>query len=181
MKPKSGRRRVTDRGLRDQRFHILLTKSEYQFIINTAKKNSRTASDELRRRLLTTFGGKYTDDFADVIGDEIAIKALERRGWFQCVDQRYGGTVLVPPGSAPPGPFVPVNIEEAVPQIIAAENVERTLRGVFEAFGIPVEQRTSIREGLFRTLIKHLPKREGEGMGALPAPATAERVSAIGR
>jgi hypothetical protein len=174
---KSGRRRVTNSGLRDQRFHILMTRSEYEFVINTAKKNARTASDELRRRVLATFG--YED--MEAISTKAAIRALEKAGWFQCMDARYGGAVLLPPGSAPPGPFVPINIEEPVPQIVAAENIERLLRGVFEAFGIPTEQRTALREGLFRTLTKQLPKREEEGGRVASAPVQAERVSALGR
>jgi hypothetical protein len=162
---------------RDQRFHILLTPSEYQLVTETAQRNARSASDEVRRRLLATFGYENMD----AIDTKVALKVLEKVGWFQCMDPRYGGAVLLPPGSAPPGPFIPVNIEEPVPQIVAAENVERTLRGVFEAFGIPAEQRTAIREGLFRTLTKHLPKRGEEEGRTTSAPVSAERMSALGR
>ena len=67
-------------------------------------------------------------------------------------DPRYGGTVLLPPGSAPPGPFMVEGKE--LPTAAASESVEKTLRGVFTAFDIPIEQRSTLRHAVLEALTK---------------------------
>jgi hypothetical protein len=155
-----------------------MAKEERQVIVELAKRGNRGISEEVRRRVIATLG---EEQFLDAIDANVAVKVLERRGWLECSDPRYGGAVLLPPGSAPPGPFVPIGVEVPMPQIVAEASIERTLRGVFEAWGIPVEQRTAIREGLFMTLTKHLPKRGEEEERTTSAPVLAERVSATSR
>jgi len=166
VKSKGGRPRVPAAQRREKQFHLLMYIDEYQRLYEWAKKNQRSTSEEMMQRVRATFAEPrlYEDAKALEQGNvEKAIDVLLAKGWIRAHDPRYGGAVLLPPGSSPPGSFIPAEQSPIpLPAIVAAENVERTLRGVFDVWGIPVEQRSAIREGLFRTLIKHLPKRREE-------------------
>ena len=162
---KGGRPRLPAGQRREKQFHILMYMDEYRRLMEAAKQNGRSTSDEVMQRVRATFAHAeaYVNAFALEQGNtEKALEVLLAKGWIQAHDPRYGGAVLLPPGSAPPGSFIPPDEQRVIPlpEIVAAENVERTLRGVFDVWGIPVEQRSAIREGLYRTLVKHLPKGE---------------------
>jgi hypothetical protein len=134
---------------RDKVLYIAVTEAEHLEITRIAEKNGRTISDEVWKRLRSTLD---SDDMwgkpAKVVGTHFLIQA----GWVEHYDPRYGGTVLLPPGSAPPGPFMVEGKE--LPTAAASESVEKTLRGVFTAFDIPIEQRSTLRHAVLEALTK---------------------------
>lgn len=152
MQAKSSKRK------RHKVLFIAVADADHRRIADLARQNSRTISEEVLRRLKATLG-----DRGDADSTKLAIQILTNQGWIQHHEARYGGAVLLPPGSAPPGPFI-VDGEE-LPTVVASESVEKTLRGVFSAFDIPVEQRNPLRLALFEALTKIVPKTKGGKWG----------------
>src|SRR5262249_27814709 len=149
---------------RNKVLFIAVSDADHQRIADLAKQNSRTISEEVLKRLKATLGHR-----GDAETTKLGIQVLLNQGWIEHKSLRYG-TELLPPGNAPPGPFI-VDGQE-LPTIVASESVEATLRGVFHAFGIPLEQRDPLREALFEALRKIVPTKKGGAWQGKPEKRT---------
>lgn len=139
---------------RNKVLFIAVADADHQRIADLAKQNSRTISEEVLKRLKATLG-----DEGDAETTKLAIQILTKQGWIEHPEARHGGNVLLPPGATPSSPFIVAGKE--LPAIVASESVEKTLRGVFHEYQIPVEQRAPLREALFEALNKIVPKEPG--------------------
>jgi hypothetical protein len=159
-KPRRGRPPLAPGTRRDRQLNILMRAEEREHLIDMANKNSRSVSEEVMRRIRTSIAQEALwNDLAELrlARVQAAKRVLLDAGWIEAEDPKYGGEVLLPPGSAPPGPFIVPG--EELPSIVASPSVERTLRGVFEVWNIPVPERASLRKALLEALIKIVPKK----------------------
>ena len=164
-KPKRGRPPLAAGQHRSGQLHLLMPPEERQHLAAMAKRNARSASDEALLRLRASFQNEPVWEDAIQLGlnnPRTAVRVLVENGWIQSHDQRYGGsgTVLSAPGTSPPGPFIEGEETPSV-VVVADENVEKALQGIFVTYGIPVVERAPLRQAVFEALTKRAPKKKG--------------------
>jgi hypothetical protein len=144
----AGRPRLPPDQRRDKPLYVLLTKGEHQGLVEVAKRNARTLSEEVVRRLHATL---QWPDWEDSIGllassSRIARRVLLEQGWKQWDDPRHGSVLLAPGSTAPPGGAAVADVEAAQPRpCMVEEQVAEMLHGLIldETLSIDVRARIS--------------------------------------
>ena len=170
-KPRRGRPPLASGERREKQLHVLMRPDERQLLTELAKRNSRSVSEEVVRRLRATIA--HEELWQDAIELRLhnirtARAVLTENGWIRANDPRYGGEVLVPPGSSPPGPFI--TEEEAntpMPAVQASVEVERLLQEIFAKVHTPLPVREKLRKAFLDAFVEEKIKRKkGKGKDA---------------
>src|SRR5262245_38859659 len=101
---RGGRPRLPPDQKRSKPLFVLMTPSEHQGLVDLAKRNSRSLSEEVVRRLRATLQRPDWEDSIELLADNsrTARRVLLEQGWRQWDDPRYGSMLLAPGSIVPP-------------------------------------------------------------------------------
>jgi hypothetical protein len=128
-KGERGRPRMPPDQRRDKPLYVLLTKGEHQGLVEVAKRNARSLSEEVVRRLHATL---QWPDWEDAIGllassSRIARRVLLEQGWKQWDDPRHGLMLLAPGSTAPANAPAVTDANVTQPQSKLSDELIRVL------------------------------------------------------